>query len=308
MSTWGANSDQLDGLAGAVERAAELLDANRSRLNSQVHHAPWRGHQADQFRREWDSLYVRNLTSAAAFLHSASTRLRRNAEEQRQASAAPGRLTDSGGTWASVLRSLHRNPFSIAFSHLDLATQRALTALGLQLSFLSYVGGSLFDLWSHSKSVIDEGKTLLKAAEGADLLKDAHFGPLDLLATIPDVLEADKYLAVGNYPDTFWAYTHVGVDVASSYIPVVGAFAFGFYTAAPWLDHQFGVSDHASSFVVGNATENLYGADPNHLTVQQATQYAKRYDGVSGFFHMANDVALAPGENVAKGFLSKIRL
>lgn len=287
VTTWGANADQLDAVAAALGRAADLIDQNRVSINSRVHHAPWQGPEADQFRRDWDGIYVRSLTSAAAFLHEARTRLLQNAADQRQASEADG--TSSAGTSLSGASPLAR---ALA----DIEMRPGLANLGLRLSFLGYVGGSLFNLWNNSRTVVGEGGTLLKALEGKEI-SGGEFGPLDLIATVPDVIQADKYLAVGNYPDTLWAYGHVGADVLSTANPYIGAFTFGFYTAGPWLDHQFHISDHASSFIVDSATKDLYGVDPNHLSVQQADQYSHRYDGVGGFLNMAHDT-----------FLSKVRL
>src|SRR4051794_40386199 len=65
MTTWGADAAQLDALAAAFGRLADVLDQNRVRVNAQVHHAPWRGPSADRFRRDWDTLYVPHLVSAA---------------------------------------------------------------------------------------------------------------------------------------------------------------------------------------------------------------------------------------------------
>ena len=297
VTTWGASADQLEAVAAALGRAADLIDHNRVSLNSQVHHAPWRGPEADQFRRDWDQLHVRRLTSAAAFLHEARTRLLQNAADQRQASRV-----ENPAPRTTVASSIRRSLVQV-----DLEARHDLANLGAEFSFFAYVGGSLFDLWNNSKSVVDEGKTLLEAAAGKDIFGDG-FGALDLLATIPDVLQADKYLAARNLPDTFWAFGHVGIDVASSFNPYVAAASFGFYTAAPLIDHEFHISDHASSFVVDHATRDLYGVDPNHLSVQQAEQYAHRYDGASGVSNMIQDTFFAPAENVAKGFLAKVHL
>jgi len=86
VTTWGANADQLEAVATALGRAADLIDQNRVRINSQVHHAPWRGAEADRFRSDWDQIHVRRLISAAGFLQEARTRLQQNAADQRAAS------------------------------------------------------------------------------------------------------------------------------------------------------------------------------------------------------------------------------
>jgi hypothetical protein len=100
MTTWGADAGQLDALAAAFDRAANVLDQNRVRLNAQVHHAPWKGSSAERFRRDWDSVHLPHLVSAASFLHTGRAALARNAADQQHASAsvsrpAPWALTPS---------------------------------------------------------------------------------------------------------------------------------------------------------------------------------------------------------------------
>lgn len=90
VNTWGADSEQLDGLAAALGQAADLLEHHRSTLGSQVHHAPWRGSDSEQFRDDWSRTHDGSLARAVAFLATARTRLLQNAADQRSASAAPG--------------------------------------------------------------------------------------------------------------------------------------------------------------------------------------------------------------------------
>jgi hypothetical protein len=76
------------------------------RLNGQVHHAPWRGHEADRFRRDWDSIYLPHLVSAAEFLHQARALLASNAAEQRAASQATGSTSNHASSDGARLASL----------------------------------------------------------------------------------------------------------------------------------------------------------------------------------------------------------
>lgn len=90
MIGYGADPDELERLAAVFGHAADVLDARRTTLHAHVHHALWTGHEADQFRHNWDQQYVRSLISAAAYLHSARATLTKNAHEQRAASSVEG--------------------------------------------------------------------------------------------------------------------------------------------------------------------------------------------------------------------------
>jgi hypothetical protein len=68
-------------------------------LNGSIHSSPWSGRNADLFRRKWDSEYWHSIRQASEFLKEASTDLRRNAQQQRDASAA-------GGTFGRGFRTL----------------------------------------------------------------------------------------------------------------------------------------------------------------------------------------------------------
>lgn len=87
---WGADPDQLDALARDLDTAAQRLDRIMSRLTAQVARSPWRGGSADAFRADWHRLHRARLSSASHFLRDGETRLRRNADAQRDASASEG--------------------------------------------------------------------------------------------------------------------------------------------------------------------------------------------------------------------------
>jgi hypothetical protein len=90
---YGADADALDGAAAQLDDAARQLRHTQSALSRSVHSSPWNGRGADQFRQIWDGEYRRGFLDAAAFLEEACTQLRRNADQQRDASA----VHDGGG-------------------------------------------------------------------------------------------------------------------------------------------------------------------------------------------------------------------
>ena len=95
----GADPEALDQLAGSFERQARFLDATAQRVRSQIHASPWQGGAANRFRADWDSTHMPRLRQTAGSLRTAATHLRRQAQEQRNASGF-GASTPTG-RWAS---------------------------------------------------------------------------------------------------------------------------------------------------------------------------------------------------------------
>jgi hypothetical protein len=84
----GADADSLDALSHELESCASRVRAGSARLSSALGAAPWSGSDADAFRHRWAQDHRPCIAAAASFLDEASSALRRNAEEQRSASAA----------------------------------------------------------------------------------------------------------------------------------------------------------------------------------------------------------------------------
>jgi uncharacterized protein YukE len=88
--TWGADSDDLDSLARDFGVTAQRLDRILRDLSVGLANAPWQGPAANRFRADWNKVHRARLSSASHFLRDGETRLRRNADAQRHASAAEG--------------------------------------------------------------------------------------------------------------------------------------------------------------------------------------------------------------------------
>lgn len=100
----GADPDLLTALGQQMSQSAERLRAIQARLTAQVQDAPWLGRHADAFRADWVSRHAPATIAMAASLETAASVIARNAEEQRQASAATGGVagaTAVGGATAS---------------------------------------------------------------------------------------------------------------------------------------------------------------------------------------------------------------
>jgi len=104
----GANPDDLDHLAARFGQAASTVSSIQRSLNPQIMTAPWQGRSAERFRQNWNGQHRRAFTEAIAFLNKNNADLRRNAQEQRNASNAGGPAHTGGGSsgWGFVDRNL----------------------------------------------------------------------------------------------------------------------------------------------------------------------------------------------------------
>jgi len=110
----GADADALDRVSVSVDQVVRHLDGPTRKLNGAIHSSPWSGRNADLFRRKWDSEYWHSIRLASEFLKEASTDLRRNAQQQRDASAVGGGAQagsgqpDSASSFFDMLRAIKR--------------------------------------------------------------------------------------------------------------------------------------------------------------------------------------------------------
>lgn len=91
----GADAAALDAAGARLERAGVELRNRSRRLQRQVNSSPWQGRAADRFRNEFSSVHVRAMQQAAQFLDHAYEQLRREADQQREATrrgSEPGGL------------------------------------------------------------------------------------------------------------------------------------------------------------------------------------------------------------------------
>lgn len=85
---YGADVNQLEGLAQRFVLAAEQLDRIRASTRGNLHAIRWNGSDAESARRVWETKHGPALGNAARELRQAADRLRRNANEQMVASTA----------------------------------------------------------------------------------------------------------------------------------------------------------------------------------------------------------------------------
>lgn len=99
MAVLGADVDQLRSTAKQFTQAADRLQTSLKTLNTVVSNgAMWRGPDSDKFRSEWNAQSVGSLNAAISALREAADAMRRNAEQQENASRDEG---ESGNGSAS---------------------------------------------------------------------------------------------------------------------------------------------------------------------------------------------------------------
>jgi len=88
---YGADVGQLRELARQLDAAAERFDSLRVSVGGRVDNCrAWKGPVSDRFRATWRTDSSRALSSAAALVRRASSRLKQNAIQQEAASRADG--------------------------------------------------------------------------------------------------------------------------------------------------------------------------------------------------------------------------
>ncbi|HEV7184707.1 MAG TPA: hypothetical protein VGN33_09430 [Leifsonia sp.] len=105
MAMFGANVDELNALAIAMDQAAVQLLTTRQSVGAKVQQTSWTGPDADRFRSDWSASNNSRLASAARLLNDAASSLRNNAAEQTQASAAAGESPGVGVTFTGPMPS-----------------------------------------------------------------------------------------------------------------------------------------------------------------------------------------------------------
>ncbi|MEV7132689.1 WXG100 family type VII secretion target [Arthrobacter sp. NPDC093128] len=83
---YGADIAQLRRLAQDLANGANRLDQLGQQLGSSIATSPWKGHDGERFRSDWNASHAKVLRAAAAGIQSASKALLQNADQQDRAS------------------------------------------------------------------------------------------------------------------------------------------------------------------------------------------------------------------------------
>src|SRR5262249_19763268 len=90
MTMMGADPDALDKLAGQFKTAGLELDRLNRSVEIAIRALPWQGQDAIRFERGWRHRHGKAVRQAGTALSDNAAILRRDASEQRKASAAEG--------------------------------------------------------------------------------------------------------------------------------------------------------------------------------------------------------------------------
>ncbi len=302
----GADADALDRAAHELHRAAERLRSGRSRVERPLHSAPWHGRGADAFRQEWGTTRAAEIVSAANFLDGAVETLRRNADEQRRASAGAersgvGSRPAAPASDAALSPELERVRLQLEL--LGLSVDQIKNALELMLALAATPGfdiGPILSTLENLGRIADLSDVVGKVSTGLDVAgyvidfldgAAAHshlpFDEMMVAATV--TVGVSVAMGVG----TDFAGQLVGKGVAAALLATgVGA------PAAPLADF---VASRVASFVIGEAVEfadERFDITGNSVEAALDTyRYAKTHD----LGDMAYDAVRNTGEAFIDG-------
>jgi hypothetical protein len=219
----GADADQLDEVGRRMTQAADHLDNIRHEVTTALGRAPWEGDDAADFQGLWNHRLAGLLQTTTAATRDASSRLHRNADQQRRASGS-----DTGNPLAPTTRFTAAESSGVDLG--GLWDKASLAAGGIMLGK---------DYLEHFKDVKAVDKflrrplvdALLKERSIPGIAEDAtgvkgiigdldDIGPLALVSTAVDSYRLGSLLAQGKFNrDTLDAGVDTVLDVASVAFP-----------------------------------------------------------------------------------------
>lgn len=113
MAMVGADVNQLRALARTLTQAADHLNDIALDSNLRVGSMPWRGPDADRFKNTWTNDSAAKIRAVITALREAAETVKRNADEQEQASSLVGMGVAGLGYGESLLPDFFGHPGSI---------------------------------------------------------------------------------------------------------------------------------------------------------------------------------------------------
>ena len=188
MTYYGADVTELRSLAQSCERAANCVNAIVLRLNVLLGATRWQGPDAAAFRSSWHGSHRAALRQTQSALHSVAIVLRRNAEQQEQASAASAgpqgsvydssRVSSSYGEYEQVGRDAPTNAQQLWYTGYNMPNAdhagdgyRIQTVLGAdgETRMVVYIngtdGGKDLGFWSNVPIILHEGNAETQKVE-----------------------------------------------------------------------------------------------------------------------------------------------
>ena len=286
---WGADVAQLRTLAQQFGKVSDNLLQQSSQLTSQINSNPvWKGHDAAQFRSEWNGNHRALIQQTARALKEESKKLLDNADEQEKASDAapgsgggPGTLSDPGGTLPGVLggvllggagalrsfltiQKFMKAPLTLA-KHVGqygwvLKNQRAELAQALLTKGRHRLGGPVFD-----------SRHLLQTTRGnaalEDILRNSSkanrgLGIIDKATDIASLKNLHQYGSLSRLAPLLEEKPWIGAGKSYEWLGK-GGLARGL----GWAGVGFSAYDSVKSFTEGDIKGGLVGAGKTALGV-----------------------------------------
>ena len=302
----GADVDQVEALALRLEKASNRLESITSQASFSLMTAAWTGADIDDVRSNWNGRTKPNLVAAARSLDSLSLDLKRQAEQQRQASAVGastvtgGGVSGPGGSSTGSGLSSDSNAPDWMQDILDGFTSDPDQSFAEGLESLIKNGvniGGLVTDFLEIKPILElaasGGLKSLDALGDSGALKVA--GKLGaVFSIIGFAFDAkDLLVAIGenDQPEILGSSLDVAVDVLGIWAPGAGlAWEAGKFIGGTIYDHgqQYYDTDESAT---RSALHDMYGPGytTENLSQEQAAELVARYDGVGGFFNAQYD-------------------
>jgi len=206
----GSDADALDALAHRMGGKSSKIQGVSKRLGREIHGSPWRGRNADRFRRDWDGEYRRSLAAAASFLQQAGEELHRNAREQRDASG----IAQPRSAW-----------------------QRFMDAFRKVKAFWNRLPYQIKDIVNIFKFAFKAWHLLAKAGLMAKIL-----APIGMFLDVKDLIFNHEFSGAFNYLESFSDFLRVAAGVAfivswfTPIAPIITGIAFAALGASLIID------------------------------------------------------------------------
>lgn len=274
----GADVEQLAALATTFDRRASAFDQIASSSSSALMVAEWTGADVDRLRSEWNRQARPAIQRVAGELRALAVELRRQAEQQREASG--------GAAPALVMPPL---PHGFDPDLWDQIVERIRTGAGNTLS------------------AIDIATLLAWASKGSDFpILGAITGPLGLalggMDAVDDFLDGDWLHGLVTSGSTVlsganWLGTIGWLGGAAARLTPL---TFGISAGITFVEWTLPTTPDQVDSTYAKGLEHLYGrdADPANLTPEQATAMQERYAGPIGVANMISDTMDATADRI----------
>lgn len=290
----GADVEHLDILASRFEsqaaRVREIIVASSALLFV----TEWTGGKVDRIRSDWNSSARPSLTALAETLQRSANTLKREADQQRQASGLyrSGGMASSGDDIDRLRSALLADP-GLSTSDVELLISRLRQATGDVLLGVDVTG------------------TIL------DILKDIDLPTLDRwLPAVGLVLGAVDFAERTSERDYFGAFmTFLSSSVSGAYwvgqlglvkgaagtaVAGLGPLALGISALGTFIDWTLPSTPERQDETFQKGAEHLFGegVDTTQLSTEQADRLSERYAGPLGVAYMISDTMDATADRI----------